>query len=154
MKTNFVFLFIIILMIIIGIPFNKLNAGSISTKNPDIKAETINFTVLVMDKGAAIPLQSVDVLLKEGNSIIAKSSTNAFGRAFFKDIGSGHYKIAAYFIGYNDFNDSVTVDSLHQTFLVKLVEKTTQLKEIVIEGETVNKVATTINIESGQQIFE
>jgi hypothetical protein len=141
-------------MIIIGIPFNKLNAGGNSAKNPGLKAETINFTVLVIDKGAAIPLQSVDVLLKEGNSIVAKSATNAFGRAFFKDIGSGHYKIAAYYISYNDFNDSVTVDSLHQTFLVKLVEKTTQLNEIVIEGETVNKVATTINIESGQQIFE
>jgi hypothetical protein len=154
MKTNFVFLIIIILMLITFIPFNKLNAGGISAKNPGMKEETINFTVTVIDKGESVPLQSVVVLIKEGNSIIAKSSTNAFGRAFFNDLGSGHYKIAAYYIGYNDFNDSVTVDSLHQTFLVKLVEKTTQLKEIVIEGETVNKVATTINIESGLQEFE
>jgi hypothetical protein len=154
MKINFISLFILYIIIILVIPANKLNAGGISKKNPDVKAETINFTVTVVDKDALIPLQSVIVLLKEGNSIIAKSASNAFGRAFFNDIGPGYYKISVYYIGYKDFNDSVNVDSLHQTFLVKLVEKTTQLNEVVIEGENVNKVATSINVVSGQQVFE
>jgi hypothetical protein len=154
MKTNFVFLFILFQIIIISIPINNSVAGSLSSKKTEANSETVNFTVTVIDKGAALPLQAVVVFLKEGNSIIANASTNAFGRAIFGDIGSGHYQIGAYFIGYNDFHDSVAVDSLHQTFLVKLVEKTTQLKEMVIEGETVNKVATTINIASGQQVFE
>jgi len=154
MKTNFVFLFILFLIRIIFIPINNLVAGDLSDKNTTTKSETVNFTVTVVDRDAAIPLQSVIVLLKEGNSIIAKSATNAFGRAFFGDIAEGHFKIAAYYIGYNDYNDSIAVDSLHRSYLVKLVEKTTQLNEVVVEGQNINKVATSINIESGLQEFE
>jgi hypothetical protein len=153
MKTNFVFLFIYLLISIIYAPFNNLIASDPSDIKTATKS-TINFTVTVIDKSETLPLQSVVVLLKEGNSIVAKSATNAFGRAFFNDIAEGHYKIAAYYIGYSDYNDSLSVDSVHQIYIIKLVEKTTQLNEVEVEGQNINKVATSINIESGLQEFE
>jgi hypothetical protein len=153
MKTNFVFLFIFFQITIICIPITHLVADELTTKKAAAQS-TVNFTVIVIDKSETIPIQSAVVLIKEGNSIIAKSATNAFGRAFFNDLAEGHYKIAAYYIGYSDYIDSISVDSLHQSFIIKLVEKTTLLNEVVVEGQNINKVATSINIGSGLQEFE
>ena len=150
MKTNFLFPFIFLLFF----TFFAASANSFSGKNPKVKGETINFTVTVVDKGASVPLQSVIVILKEENSIIAKTATNAFGRAVFNDLESGKYDIAAYYIGYNDFTSTVEVDSVHRTFEIKLTEKTIELSEVVVSGEKINKVATTIDVTTGQQVFE
>ena len=118
------------------------------------KGETINFTVTVTDKDASIPLQSVIVVMKKNNSIIAKTSTNAFGRAQFNDLETGSYSLAAYYVGYNDFITNVDVDVQHKTFDVKLSEKNVEMNEVVVKGDKINKVATTIDVSNGQQVFE
>lgn len=118
------------------------------------KGETINFTVTVIDKDASIPLQSAIVVMKQNNTIIAKTSTNAFGRALFNDLESGSYSLAAYYVGYNDYVADVNVDVTHKTFDVKLSEKNVEMNEVVIKGDKINKVATTIDVTNGQQVFE
>ncbi|MEW5842435.1 MAG: carboxypeptidase-like regulatory domain-containing protein, partial [Bacteroidota bacterium] len=130
----------------------SLNGKTSDTKSK--KSETINFTVTVTDKDASIPLQSVIVIMKKNNSIIAKTSTNAFGRAQFNDLETGSYSLAAYYVGYNDFITNVDVDVLHKTFDVKLSEKNVEMNEVVVKGDKINKVATTIDVSNGQQVFE
>ena len=154
MNNSFFYLFILCFCIIYSTPFYGTNANSISGKDPKSKNSTINFTATVIDKEASVPLQSVIVILKEENLIIAKSATNGFGRAVFNDLEEGKYSIAAYYVGYNDFTDNISVDSVHRTYQIKLVEKTVELGEVVVNGEKINKVATTIDVTTGQQVFE
>ena len=129
-----------------------LIAGSI--KNSKSDNETINFTVTVTEKNSGIPLQLVNVILKRNNSIIAVTTTNPFGRSEFSDLQSGKYEISARFIGYNDFNDTISVDSLHRSYNVQMIEKNLELSEIEVRGTKENKVPTTIDITTGRQTLE
>jgi hypothetical protein len=116
--------------------------------------ETINFSVTVTDKQTAEPLQLVNVIMKRGNSIVAVTSTNPYGRGVFRDLQSGKYEISTRFIGYNDFKDTITVDKKHRSLAIQISEKNLELKEIEIKGNRINNTPTTIDITSGQQTFD
>jgi hypothetical protein len=130
----------------------ELKAGSINKSKTNI--ETINFTVIVTEIKTHIPLQLVNVILKRNNSIIAAATTNPFGRAAFMDIQSSKYELSTRFIGYNDYLDTITVDSLHRSYNIELSEKNLELGEIEVKGTRENKVPTTIDITTGRQTLE
>ena len=125
-----------------------------TTDKKEIQLETINYTVTVIDKNTDQPLQLVSVILKQNNSIVAVQSTNPFGRAVFDDIEMGIYSISARYIGYETFSDTVSIDTTNRSYRIKLSETAVELKEINIKGEKYSNVPTTIDIHSGQQLFE
>ncbi|HEX2868153.1 MAG TPA: TonB-dependent receptor [Ignavibacteriales bacterium] len=129
-------------------------AGTPAGKKSPSKNETINFTVTVLDKATKVPLQYVVVALKEGNSIVASASTNPFGRAVFNDLESGSYLLSTHYVGYNDFNDSVTVDTRHTGFRIMLSETSVQLGEVLIQGNKLQNAATSIDMITGRQVFQ
>ncbi len=131
-----------------------VSANTRGVIDPATGKRTINFTVTVLDNNTSSGLQSVVVLLKQGNSIIAQSVTNPFGRAFFNDLAESKYSIATHYIGYADFEDTVIVDSLHLSCEVKLKEKAVELNAILVEGHRENKAATIIDVGTGRQTFE
>jgi hypothetical protein len=130
------------------------NGIAATTDKKEIQLETINYTVTVIDKNTDQPLQLVSVILKQNNSIVAVQSTNPFGRAVFDDIEMGIYSISARYIGYETFSDTVSIDTTNRSYRIKLSETAVELKEINIKGEKYSNVPTTIDIHSGQQLFE
>ena len=130
------------------------NGIAATTDKKEIQLETINYTVTVIDKNTDQPLQLVSVILKQNNSIVAVQSTNPFGRAVFDDIEMGIYSISARYIGYETFSDTVSIDTTNRSYRIKLSETAVELKEINIKGEKYSNVPTTIDIHSGQQVFE
>ena len=130
----------------------ELNAGSANKRKSD--TETINYMVTVTEAKTNVPLQLVNVIIKRNNSIIAAATTNPFGRALFTDLKTGVYELSARFIGYNDFDDTIAVDSLHRNCNLQMTEKNLQLSEIEVKGIRENKVPTTIDITTGRQTLE
>jgi hypothetical protein len=120
----------------------------------EIQLETINFTVTVLDYNTSQPLQLVTIILKQNNSIIATGTTNPFGRAVFDDIESGEFIISARYLGYEHFTDSISIDTANRAYLIKLKESTVELNEINVRGERINNVPTSIDMHTGQQVFE
>lgn len=116
--------------------------------------KTINFTIVVLDKNTAIPIQSVVVIIKKGNSIVAQSSSNPFGRAIFTDLQENNYTLLTHYIGYADFETSIAVDSTHLLYEIKLSEKAVELNEVLIESHRENKASTIIDVSTGRQTFE
>jgi hypothetical protein len=107
----------------------------------------------VLDKATLAPLQNVVVVLSEGASVVASSSTNPFGKAAFNDLQSGTYLLSAHYVGYHDFNDTVLVDPGHKSYGVMLSEKTLLAGEVVVTGEKLRSTATSIDITAGRQVF-
>ncbi|MDP4193290.1 MAG: TonB-dependent receptor [Bacteroidota bacterium] len=145
--------FLIVLFFLFCLKSTMAN-NALNGNNNSLTKETINYTVTVVDKNTLAPLQYVVVVLKEGNSTVASASTNPFGRASFKDLQSGYYILSTHYVGYEDFSDSVAVDSLHKTYMVKLGEKNLQLDEIVIQGNKMQNGSTQIDMITGRQVFE
>jgi hypothetical protein len=130
------------------------NADAGTIRKNSSKFVTINYTVMVIDKNSMLPLQNVNIILEQNGSVIAALSTNPFGRTVFDDIESGRYKISAHYVGYDTFTDSVSIDTLNISYLIKLTERTVQLNEIDIQGARINKVPTSIDMNTGSQVFE
>lgn len=131
-----------------------ITAKAASVKESPSPEETINFTVTVTDTDSRHPLQYVTVVLKEGNTIVASSTTNPFGKAVFTDLNSGKYTLSAFHVGYNIFNDTVLVDAGNISFRVTLSEKSVQLGEIVIQDKKIQNAAAYIDMITGRQIFQ
>jgi hypothetical protein len=127
---------------------------AVSKKDQNTALETINFTVRVIDSSTSRPLQLVAVILQQNNSIIATGTTNPFGRVFFNDIEEGKYVILARYIGYAQFSDTITIDTANRSYEIKIKESTVELNEISIKGERINNVPTSIDMHTGQQVFE
>ena len=130
------------------------NEHKINNKTSKPNDPTINFTVTVIDKKTSAPLQSVVIEFNRENVIITTGSTNAFGRAVFYDLGAGQYIIKTYYLGYDNFSDTVTVDSLHKSYEIKLAEKSYEMNEISVEASRLKNVPATINVTTGRQVFE
>ncbi|MDR3668303.1 MAG: carboxypeptidase-like regulatory domain-containing protein, partial [Ignavibacteriaceae bacterium] len=144
---------VVFLTVIILFLYSQAGIAGTTTKK-EIQLETINFTVSVIDSSTSQPLQLVTVILLQDNSIIATGTTNPFGRAVFNDIESGKYVISARYIGYGHFTDTISIDTSSRAYLIKLKESSVELNEINIKGERINNVPTSIDMHTGQQVFE
>jgi hypothetical protein len=133
---------------------NKAYAASPEKDNSSLTKETINYTITVLDKKTLLPLQSVYVTLKEGNSIVAGISTNPFGRAIFRDVAKGVYIASTHYLGYADYSETVSIDSTRRSTEFKISSKSIELGEVTISGDRTEKISTTIDINTGRQVFE
>jgi len=131
-----------------------VNVKGEGTTSSISKKETINFTVTVKDKKTKLPLQSVAVMLRQGNAIVASGATNYFGRIVFNDIDEGLYKITAHYLGYGDYADTIKIDTSFKSIEIQMITKSIELKEIVISENKENRLATKIDLNTGRQVFE
>jgi 5-hydroxyisourate hydrolase-like protein (transthyretin family) len=80
--------------------------GSILNSQP-VSPDNIVFIVHVYDSTSKVPLQSAEVTLIKNQLPLVTIHTNVTGRAVFRDVEPGKYKISIYNIGYQIFNDSI-----------------------------------------------
>ena len=126
-----------------------------SGNNPkNTKGETTHFTVTVLDKKDSQPLQLVNVMLEQNNTLVKGATTNPAGRAQFSDVEIGTYKIIAHYLGYEDYIDTIAIDKEHTSLKIEMSEKSLELGAIVITGSKVAQISTSINNVTGRQVFE
>lgn len=134
--------------------FSIISDYSIGAHYPEIKKETINYTVTITDKATKLPLQAVAVILRRNNSIISSGATNPFGKIVFNDIAEGEYNLAAHYLGYSEYSKNIKIDTTNKSSEIALSSKSIDLKEIIIKGNIENKLSTKIDINTGRQVFE
>ena len=139
---------IILLLFIISLGSKDLYSEKIALK------KTINFTITVTDKEAKTPLQAVAVTLMSNNTIVTSGATNHFGKIVFNDIEEGEYKIAAHYLGYNDYLTNIKIDTVNRTLSIVLSDRAVELNEIVIKDSNENILKSKIDINTGRQVFE
>ncbi|MEI7811082.1 MAG: TonB-dependent receptor [Ignavibacteria bacterium] len=159
--TDFLKMHILAIIFLAVLSFqNRPVAGISGMSNNNIREngpatkETINYIVTITDINTLVPLQYVVVVLTQGKYTVAQASTNPFGRATFNEIRNGSYQLLTHYVGYYDANYTVLVDSLHKTYSVKLSEKNIQTNEVIIQGQKLSNLSTSIDMITGSQIFE
>jgi hypothetical protein len=115
----------------------------------------VNYVVTVYDSASRSPLELVRVALVRGKSAVATATTNAAGRASFRDIQPGRYLLYARFAGFHSFSDTVEIDSSHTADTVVMGELVT--REVVIRADredAMQHIATSVDTKTGNQVFE
>ncbi len=124
-------------------------------KKPDKRnAETIHFTVTVLDKNTSQPLDLVNVMLEKDNAIVYGAATNPAGKAFFSDVEVGTYNIVTHYLGYQNYSDTITIDRQHGNYSIEISEKSIELNAVVIQGNKNSNISTSIETVTGRQVFE
>src|ERR1700730_7003185 len=65
----------------------------------------------VTDSSTGAPLPSVEVTVQRGNTVVANTSTDPFGRYIIHNVAAGAYTVAAHFIGFRAQQRAVTFAS-------------------------------------------
>jgi hypothetical protein len=110
----------------------------------------INFTVVVYDSINNQPIDLARVALYRGSTFIRGQVTNAEGRARFTDLVAGRYKLLVRSVGYNDFIDTISIDTGHTFDSVVLAETTEQ---VTVSGNREAEI-TSVEPKTGNQVFE
>jgi len=149
-SLNKYFYTLLILTLILGLfsvtAYSKYKKGK--------KGEATHITVLVLDKKDSQPLQLVNVMLERENTIMAGAVTKPSGKAYFTDIAVGSYKLVTYYVGYETYSKTVTIDKTHNNFKVLIGEKSVELGQVVVSGSNTPRVTTSIDAVTGRQVFE
>jgi len=114
-------------------------------------AESVSFTVSVVDSVHAVPLSLARIELRRGTMIVARRATNPAGIAAFNDIAEGWYRITIRYVSYTMYSDSILIDSAHRSLHIALLEEEHQGFTVV--GESMPQIST-VDVQSGNQIFE
>ena len=127
---------------------------------PDIAADVpaadedrLQFRVSVNDADGNVPIELARVALSKDGRYIANTVTNPAGQARFRDIKAGTYRITAWFVGYDTFVDSITIDKEHSTYKIVLHSLGTTEKEVVVVGQR-DPTSSNINPVTANQVFE
>jgi outer membrane receptor protein involved in Fe transport len=115
--------------------------------------DRLQFRVSVNDADGNVPIELARVALSKDGRYIANTVTNPAGQARFRDIKAGNYRITAWFVGYDTFVDSVTIDREHSTYKIVLHSLGTTEKEVVVVGQR-DPTSSNINPLTANQIFE
>ena len=118
------------------------------------KGETIHFTVTVLDKKTSQPLDLVNVMLENDNTIVYGAATTPAGKASFSDVELGTYTLVTYYLGYQNYSQAITVDREHKHYKVEISEKSVELGQVVVQGSNNTKLPTSIETITGRQIFQ
>jgi outer membrane receptor protein involved in Fe transport len=118
---------------------------------PGAPPRPIGFTVNVFDRDLGTPLELVRVILRRDGSVIGTGTTNAAGRALFRDVEPGWYVITTRLVGYTGSTDSVLVDSAHVSDTIRLGEVS---REQIVVTAPKPFLATTVDLRNGNQTFE
>jgi len=114
-------------------------------------AGVVSFTVVVYDGTNNLPLELARVALYRGSSLVAGKVTNPQGRAVFRDVTPGRYRLLVRSVGYNAFTDSLlTIDKSHTFDSVTLFETS---QEVTVAGFREAEIST-IEPTTGNQVFE
>ncbi|MGM0545554.1 MAG: SusC/RagA family TonB-linked outer membrane protein [Bacteroidota bacterium] len=92
-------------------------------------AQSGTITGTVTDASSGEPLPSVNVFVEE---LQRGAATNAEGEFTIEDVEYGSYTITASFVGYNDFQEEVTVDESNVTLDIGLTSSTQELDDVVV----------------------
>ncbi len=113
----------------------------------------VQFRVSVNDADGNVPIELARVALSQKGRYITYAVTNPAGQARFRDIKAGSYRITAWFVGYDTFVDSITIDKEHSIYKITLHSLGTSVKEVVVVGER-EPTSSTINPMTANQVFE
>ncbi len=92
-------------------------------------AQSGTITGTVTDESSGEPLPSVNVYVEE---LQRGAATNAEGEFTIEDVEYGSYTLSASFVGYNDFQQEVTVDESTVSVDVGLSSSTQELDDVVV----------------------
>ena len=120
---------------------------------PAANDDRLQFRVSVNDADGNVPIELARVALSIDGRYIANTVTNPAGQARFRDIKAGAYRITAWFVGYDTFVDSITVDKDHSTYKITLHSLGTTEKEVVVVGQR-DPSSSNINPVTANQVFE
>jgi len=120
---------------------------------PAADDDRLQFRVSVNDADGNVPMELARVALSKDGRYIADAVTNPAGQARFRDIKAGFYRITAWFVGYDTFVDSITVDKEHSTYKIALHSLGTTEKEVVVVGHR-DPTSSNINPVTANQVFE
>ena len=120
---------------------------------PMVDEDRLQFRVSVNDADGNVPIELARVALSKDGKYIANNVTNPAGQARFRDIKAGTYRITAWFVGYDTFVDSITIDREHSTYKIVLHSLGTTEKEVVVVGQR-DPTSSNINPVTANQVFE
>jgi outer membrane receptor protein involved in Fe transport len=120
---------------------------------PAADEDRLQFRVSVNDADGNVPIELARVALSKDGRYIANTVTNPAGQARFRDIKAGTYRITAWFVGYDTFVDSITIDKEHSTYKIVLHSLGTTEKEVVVVGQR-DPTSSNINPVTANQVFE
>ena len=120
---------------------------------PAADEDRLQFRVSVNDADGNVPIELARVALSKDGRYIANTVTNPAGQARFRDIKAGNYRITAWFVGYDTFVDSITIDREHSTYKIVLHSLGTTEKEVVVVGQR-DPTSSNINPVTANQVFE
>src|SRR5208283_1507514 len=115
--------------------------------------DRLQLRVSVNDADGNVPIEMARVALSRNGKYITYTVTNPAGQARFRDIKAGNYRITAWFVGYDTFIDSITVDKEHSTYKIALHSLGTAVKEVVVVGQR-DPTSSNINPMTANQVFE
>ena len=118
------------------------------TVTPD---EGVPFAVIVYDGAQNTPLQLARVTLRRNGVFVAGAVTDISGRADFRDVQPGWYRLSVRYVDYTDFADSILIDNLHPTDSVSM--KQVQREELIV-GAAKEVSITSVDVKTGNQVFE
>jgi len=102
---------------------------------PPADEDRVQYRVSVNDADGNVPIELARVALSRNGQYIADAVTNPAGQARFRDIKPGNYRITAWFVGYDTFVDSITVDKEHSSYKITLHSLGTSEKEVVVVAQ-------------------
>jgi hypothetical protein len=126
-------------------------AGAPDQPPPDPQ-QPVNITVSVVDSATETPLELVRLMLGRESSVVAVRTTNTAGRAIFRDVQPGRYRLSAHYVGYVDRSDWIVIDSAHADVQIALVE--TGRDTVQVTASRPANVSTLIDVSTGVQTFE
>lgn len=124
--------------------------GAIGSRSTVSDADE-HYMVYVFDADVHMPMELARVILRHDRTIIGQQVTNKAGITTFVDIATGWYKLSVHFVGYDDFTDSILVDSQHTIDSVGL--HAIGQSELVVTADRDLGVAS-FDLSSGNQVFE
>jgi hypothetical protein len=126
-----------------------------STKSgePTLSSEHTQLRVTVYDSVENVPIELARVALSQNGVYVVNGATNPAGVVRFRDIDVGTYRITAWYVGYETFSDTISIDPEHSTYKVLLHPQGNTEKEVVVVGQR-EALAPHIDRVSGNQVFE
>lgn len=108
------------------------------------------YRVIVRDKDLRVPIQLALVTLRRNGYVMGEAETNPSGVARFRNIPKGTYDLTVHSVGYNDVNDTVSINEMHRSLNVYMT--TLSFKTQVVTGTRMTPV-TTFNLKTGTEVF-
>ncbi|HTO73981.1 MAG TPA: TonB-dependent receptor [Gemmatimonadales bacterium] len=121
------------------------------TSSHDSLSGTLNLTGTITDSATTHPLSGADLSLLQGERIVARTTTDAFGRYTLHDLEPGDYQFAVRLVGYHPVTRPVTLSrSTAVTRLdVTLVSAPIELSAL----EVVGALPVAVDTRTGDQIY-